>query len=109
MTSPDGLTWTSRSTPGSNITDGIGISPSGLMVTSNRGNNDNLTSTDGITWVLNMAPNGWTGGVTDMQFGNGLFCASSSGSIGAVSSSNGIDWSVNSFAPAKRGRRWRNG
>ena len=96
MTSPDGLNWTSRSTPASNITDGIGISPAGRMVTSNRGNNDNMFSDDGISWTLVMAPNGWGGGVTDMHFGNGLFVASTSGSIGVST-----DWLRTRFS-AKR-------
>ncbi len=98
MTSPDGLVWTERSTPADNISDGLGISAGGRLVTSNRGNNSNMFSDDAINWTLVSAPNGWMQGVTDMQWGAGVFAGSGNGSIGHVSSSDGVNWSVNALA-----------
>jgi hypothetical protein len=98
MTSPDGLVWTERSTPASGITDGLGVSSGGRLVTSNRGNNENMFSDDAINWTLVPVPNGWLQGITDMQWGAGVFAGSGNGSVGHVSSSDGENWSVNTLA-----------
>ncbi len=96
MTSPDGVTWTSRGTPSQNwmaVTYGdgqfvaVGIVGSGKRV---------MTSPDGITWTsrTSAADKQWQ----SVTYGNGLFVAvanyaPSSGSGGLVMTSpDGITW-----------------
>jgi hypothetical protein len=101
MTSPDGLTWTSRTSSGSDnqwnsVTYGNGL----FVAVSSFGNiNDKvMTSPDGITWTsrTSAANNQW-GSVT---FGNGLFVAVASFGSGnrVMTSPDGITWTARNAA-----------
>jgi hypothetical protein len=90
-TSPDGVTWTSRTNP-------FGTSTAPLFVVYGAGvfvavtNSAIYTSPDGLTWTLRSSPLGsifvlaWSGAQFVMF---GYF----GGSFGVVTSSNGINWS----------------
>jgi hypothetical protein len=102
MTSPTGVTWTSRS-----LTVGawrsVCWSPSlGLFcaVSFNVTDTNVATSPDGINWTIQTAPNGFWGSVCWSPKLN-LFVAVSDpndGSAGRImTSSNGIDWSLNAY------------
>jgi hypothetical protein len=73
MTSPDGITWTSRTSAADNawydVTYGNGI----FVAVSLDGVNRVMTSPDGITWTsrTSAADNNWYG----VTYGNGLFVA----------------------------------
>jgi len=79
MTSPDGITWTARTTPNGSY-NGIAYG-NGVFVASNTNtgpqNGDNLhqsrTSPDGVNWTRVSSPayNSWRG----LTFGNGIFVA----------------------------------
>jgi alpha-tubulin suppressor-like RCC1 family protein len=76
-TSPDGVTWTSRTSGSTAFLDAITYSNGRFMVAASNG--IHLTSTDGITWTT------VSGGATDMAwggiaYGNGKFVAASTGS-----------------------------
>jgi hypothetical protein len=77
MTSPDGITWTSRSSAADNawrsVTFGNGLF---VAVSVNGTGNRVMTSPDGITWTsrTSAANNLWWG----VTYGNGLFVAVSS-------------------------------
>ena len=91
MTSPDGITWTSRTTPESNnwssVTYGNGL----FVAVTTSGTDRVMTSPDGITWTSRTTPvvNGWN----DITYGNGLFVAvASSGTDRVMTSPDGITW-----------------
>jgi hypothetical protein len=93
MTSPDGITWTSRSSAGDKswvtVVYGNGLF---LAVASTQGYT--MTSPDGITWTLH---SGHFISFYDVAFGDGLFLAvgDNSGSphgVGAFWSTDGITW-----------------
>jgi hypothetical protein len=103
MTSPDGITWTSRG-------DGIaylgwrGVTyGNGLFVAVGGGGGVSgrlMTSPDGFTWTggYNIPNQGWS----SVTYGNGLFVAvaSSGGTSNRVMTSrNGITWTNQSFIP----------
>jgi hypothetical protein len=80
MTSPDGVTWTTRTTPAdiawASIAYGNGLF---VAVASSSGSgNKVMTSVDGINWVTraSAADNDWRG----VTYGNGLFVAVACGS-----------------------------
>ena len=96
-TSPDGITWTARTTssPGSwaLVTYGNGKF---VMVswTSNRA----AYSADGITWTsVTTSITSFLG----VAFGNGVFVAPSYGSNQALVSSDGITWSARTLSETK--------
>ncbi len=77
LTSPDGLTWTSRSIP-AGVIPGTGAFGAGRFVLSGNGNSI-ITSTDrGVTWTRN-AVSGTAGAASpflpDVAFGSGKFVA----------------------------------
>ena len=93
-TSPDGKTWTSR-------TSGFGTNPIYKVYYANSlwvavgGNGTITTSTDGITWTARTA-NVSTNAIYDVTYGGGLWVASASGansgSGGIATSTDGITW-----------------
>jgi hypothetical protein len=92
MTSPDGITWTSRKVPKASwakITYGNGLF---VAVAADANTKNIMTSPDGINWKLQTgaAPNKWY----DVTFGNKLFVAVSSDSEKnqVTTSTNGINW-----------------
>lgn len=96
MTSPDGITWTSRKAPKASwakITYGNGLF---VAVAADSTTKNIMTSPDGITWKLQTgaAPNKWY----DVTFGNNLFVAVSTDSEmnQVTTSTNGIAWKVSS-------------
>jgi len=95
-TSPDGITWTSRTGPDTNkrtdVTYGDGL----YVAVSDEGHpNQVITSADGITWTQRTTPvDGEWYGVT---YGNGIFVAvASAGSTGnrVMTSPDGINWTI---------------
>ena len=93
MTSPDGITWTSRSSATDNdwrdVTYGNGLF---VAVSSTGINNRVMTSPDGITWTSrsSAANNGWY----SVTYGDGLFVAVSYDGFKnrVMTSPNGINW-----------------
>jgi len=97
MTSPDGITWTSRKAPKASwakITYGKGLF---VAVAADSTNKNIMTSPDGITWKLQTGavPNKWY----DVTFGNNLFVGISSDSEKnqVTTSTNGINWKVSNI------------
>jgi ribosomal protein L13E len=94
MTSPDGITWTSRTSAANNnywtsVTYGNGL----YVAVSNTGTDNRvMTSPDGIIWTsrTSAANNNWT----SVTYGNGLYVAvSNSGTNNRVMTSpDGITW-----------------
>jgi hypothetical protein len=98
MTSPDGITWTLRTTSevgaaAQNIADSGSV-----LVSGNRSNNSNSTSPDGLTWTGHAAL-AIGGGVTGIAFGAGLFVANgpSPGPNEIWNSTDGVTWSAQSW------------
>jgi hypothetical protein len=96
MTSPDGTTWTSRTTPTtgfwSSVTYGNGLFVAVRNVTTGT-TSDVMTSPDGITWTLRTTPN--TGSWQNVTYGYNMFFAMSSSSTANASmvSYDGVNWS----------------
>jgi len=89
MTSPDGVTWTSRLSDEDNNWRTI-VFANGLFVAlSNDGDNRVMTSPDGITWTARLAAtqSSWK----SVTFGNGLFVAVASGTP-IMTSPDGLKW-----------------
>lgn len=88
ITSPDGITWTTRATPLGSlraVTYGNGV-----FVALQIGNSC-VTSTNGITWTTRTMPSSsvWA----SVAYGNGVFTAVSSGvSAASATSPDGINW-----------------
>lgn len=92
MTSPDGITWTSRLCP-SRSWYSVAYG-NGLFVAVNNNPNEVgvMTSSDGITWIdRNAIPNKTWFGIT---YGNGLFVAVGAGAM--MTSPNGFTWTSRS-------------
>jgi len=95
MTSPDGITWTSRTNPVDNdwysVTYGNGLF---VAVAYTGTGNRVMTSPDGITWTSRTNPvdNGWL----SVTYGNGLFVAVSYTGSGnrVMTSPDGITWTI---------------
>jgi hypothetical protein len=95
MTSPDGLTWTARSTPDAfwnNVTYGAGK----FVAVAYQGNV--MSSVDGITWTQTAVIEGRFGSVT---FGEGLFVAVGANGK-AFYSNDAVTWSGGTGVPAER-------
>jgi predicted RecA/RadA family phage recombinase len=99
MTSPDGITWTSRTSAADNswtsVTYGNGL----FVAVSGTGTGDRvMTSPDGITWTsrTNATDNNWT----SVTYGNGLFVATSVTGTGdrVMTSPDGITWTSRTSA-----------
>lgn len=97
MTSPDGITWTSRTTPTGKswmeVTYGNGL----FVAVADGGTAGNrvMTSPDGITWTLRTTPadSNWT----SIVYGKGLFVATATtGANRVMTSADGINWTLRS-------------
>jgi hypothetical protein len=100
MTSPDGITWTVRTTP-NGVYNGIAYG-NGVFVASNTNtgpqNGDDLhkfmTSPDGVNWTRVSLPayNSWRG----LTFGNGIFVAVGVEGTGnrVMTSTDGTNWTL---------------
>jgi hypothetical protein len=99
MTSPDGITWTSRTSAVDNnwqsVTYGNGLF---VAVASSGIGNRVMTSSDGITWTsrTSAVDNNWQ----SVTYGNGLFVAVASSGIGnrVMTSPDGINWTSRTSA-----------
>jgi hypothetical protein len=99
MTSPDGITWTSRITPADNNWIDITYANGLFVAVAQSGTGDRvMTSPDGINWTLGTTPadNNW-GSIT---YGNGLFVAVAASGTGnrVMTSPDGINWTLRSSA-----------
>ena len=104
MTSPDGITWSSRTSPANNQWKSVCWSPKLMLfvaVSESGSTNRVMTSSDGITWTLRTTNmNSWSSVCWSSELG--LFVAVSSSSSGtgvalkAMYSSNGINWVLSS-------------
>jgi len=102
MTSPNGITWTSRTAPANNFWLNVryGTDPSGnglFVALAVSGEKRIMTSPDGINWTLRNAAvnNNWTSVTHGIDpSGNGLFVAvaNSGGRDRVMTSPNGISW-----------------
>jgi hypothetical protein len=97
MTSPDGFTWTERTSAGDSdwrsVTFGNGL----FVAVASAGTSRVMTSPDGITWTLRSTLNNeWR----SVAFGNGTFVAvASSGTNNRVmTSTNGTTWTARTSA-----------
>lgn len=105
MTSPDGVTWTLRSTPAAlanHVWRSVVFGNDRFVAVASGGTgtlNRAMYSLDGITWTAATTPADPAGCVS-VTYGNGLFVAvantSSSGIKGAMSSPDGITWTARS-------------
>ena len=99
MTSPDGITWTARTSTADNnwfsVTYGNGLFVA--VATSGAGNRV-MTSADGITWTArtSAADNSWY----NVTYGNGLFVAVAVTGTGnrVMTSPDGITWTARTSA-----------
>ncbi len=100
ITSPDGITWTARSTPGNNQTWlGVTYGNGTFVAVSQDGTNRVMTSPDGITWTARSAAeaNSWI----SVTYGEGLFVAVAfDGTNRVMTSPDGITWTARSAAEA---------
>jgi len=95
MTSPDGITWTSRTSAADNnwraVTFGNGLF---VAVAVTGTGNRVMTSPDGINWTIHTsaADNNWR----SVTYGNGLFVAVSNTGAGnrVMTSPNGVTWTL---------------
>jgi len=89
MTSSDGVTWTERTLPSSELWSCITYD-NGKFVIAAYGTNKAATSTDGITWTARTLPSSqyWH----RATYGNGLFVIIEAVSNKAATSSDGVTW-----------------
>lgn len=98
-TSPNGITWTQRSTPVAGWTS-IAFGNGTFVGVAN--GTTGMYSTDGVTWTASTLPanQNWV----DVTFGNGLFVAISTSQTFA-SSTDGINWTSRTAASSGSWRR----
>lgn len=102
LTSTDGLSWTTRTSPfpgGEQIRNFV-ESPSGTLVAYTNGGNVGYSTNGGVNWTLITVPGGgfaMTGGV----WGGGQFVLVGDGGR-SIYSTNGISWSSGNTAPNSR-------
>ena len=90
MTSPDGVTWTLRTTPDPSSPGWYDISWSGsLFVIVGLYAGQVLTSPDGITWTQRSAQ---TGAWSSVAYGAGLFVSLATYDAHSMTSTDGITW-----------------
>ena len=95
-TSPDGITWTQRTLPISNISFSSIAFGNGIFValgeatSGSAGSNVSMTSPNGITWTQRTLPanKSWK----SIAFGNGIFVATVWGESSVWTSPDGITW-----------------
>jgi hypothetical protein len=90
MSSPDGITWTSRTSGTSNGLNGVTFGASTFVIGGNGGLI--ITSSDGITWN-NRGAIFSTNNVQFVTFGNGVFVGGAT-SNDLRTSTNGISWTT---------------
>ncbi len=99
MTSPDGITWTARTSAANNSWTSV-IHGNGLFVAvaSSGTGNRVMTSSNGITWTArtSTADNNWT----SVTYANGLFVAVATSGTGnrVMTSPDGITWTARTSA-----------
>lgn len=98
MTSPDGITWTSRTSAADNAWQNVTYANGLFVAVSADGANRVMTSPDGITWTSRSAaaPNQWN----EVAYGNGLFVAVAASGVGnrVMTSPDGITWTSRTSA-----------
>ncbi|WP_104137213.1 tail fiber protein [Cryobacterium sp. Y62] len=102
MTSPDGVSWTSRSAAEANqwfsVTYGAGL----FVAVAGDGTNQVMTSPDGVSWTSRSAAetNGWRA----VTYGAGLFVAVAVTGSGnrVMTSPDGVSWTSRSAAEANQ-------
>ena len=104
ITSPDGTTWTSRTSPISLRWHAVAYG-NGLFVAVARtgdGTNQVMTSPDGITWTAgtSAASGEWRG----VGYGNGLWVATKYGGNQVMTSPDGFTWTARSIPGS--GQSW---
>ena len=106
FTSPDGITWTSRTCPLNNPWTGLSYSGTQFVAvcasTVGTPSQTIMTSPDGITWTLQLSTSGSnTIRCNCTAYGNSLYIgmgSSASTTVRAISSSDGITWT--GFGPS---------
>jgi hypothetical protein len=92
MTSPDGITWTIRTSAANNSWNSVTYGNGLFVAVSDTGGNRVMTSPDGITWTsrTSAANNAWV----SVAYGSGLFVAISynGGGTQVMTSPDGITW-----------------
>jgi hypothetical protein len=100
MTSPDGITWTQRSTPTDRSWISVTYGNNLFVAVADGGGTGNrvMTSPDGITWTAraSAANNVWN----SVTYGNGLYVAVASSGTGnrVMTSPDGITWTARTSA-----------
>jgi hypothetical protein len=102
-TSPDGITWTSRSIPAVKTWSSIAYAPALSMfaaVATDGDSNSVMTSTDGSNWTLRTCPasNTWKSITWSPEWAS-FVAVANSGSTPVMSSKDGVTW-VSYSAPA---------
>lgn len=101
-TSPDGATWTLRTSPQLNSWNSVAWSPElGLFVAvASTGTNRVMTSPDGINWILRTAANNtnWVK-VLWSNYHQKFLAAAQTAASGFMYSSDGINWTLTSADP----------
>jgi hypothetical protein len=87
MTSPDGVTWTTRPSGTASLARGIAYGNGRFVVVAAGG--ANLTSTNGLDWT--QGPSGTSSELWDVTFGNGQFVAVGRGAS-LLTSPDGLTW-----------------
>lgn len=88
-TSPDGITWTSRTIPSSSFTDVIYANGLYVAYGAWAGGTPIATSPDGVTWTARTAG---TSAILQIIYGGGLFVAVGTG--GVYTSTDGLTWTL---------------
>jgi hypothetical protein len=91
LTSPDGLTWTTRASPTTKLLSSVTAWPGGLVATGDKG--AIITSPDGITWTLRTS--GTANWLYRVRYLNGYLIAVGQNGVVLVST-NGINWTPRS-------------
>ena len=108
MTSPDGITWTSRVAAISGATWGGVTFGNGIFVAVSSCcgiGNGVMTSSDGITWTSRNSVASQSDNWNDVTFGNGLFVAvADDRTYRVMTSPDGITWTARTAAAANS---WR--
>ena len=91
LTSPDGVTWTSRSAPTSMpLIDDIAFA-NGVFVACGLATNPIIYSADGITWSIGSGPSPAT--AKGVAYGNSKWVVVASGAV-YISTNNGVSWTT---------------
>ena len=94
LTSPDGISWTVRTSPTSSDLKGITYGSNKFVAVGNSGTI--LTSHDGISWTVQTSPASGTD-LTGIAYGNNTFVAGGNFLNGFITSTDGVTWSYHSL------------